>query len=86
MYMCILIKFKIDTFSEIRYIPTAMPLKSSVNIDPEENYYDIILKLLATAKEKHLPKKMVKFDRRKQKKGKWVTNGLLKSINTKDKL
>ena len=60
-------------------------LKTSVNCDPEENY-DIMLKLLATAKEKHLPKKIVKFDKRKHKKAKWMTNGLLKSINTKDKL
>ena len=29
---------------------------------------------------------MVKFDKRKQKKAKWMTNGLLKSINTKDRL
>ena len=38
-----------------------------------------MLKLLSSAKEKHLPKKMVNFD----KKAKWMTNGLL-SINTKD--
>ena len=60
-------------------------LKTSVNSDHEENY-DIMLKLLFTAKEKHLPKKMVKFDKRKHKKAKWMTNGLLKSINTKDRL
>ena len=40
-------------------------LQKSVNSDPEENY-DIML--LSTAKEKHLPKKMVKFDKRKHKK------------------
>ena len=45
-----------------------------------------MLKLLSTAKEKHLPKKMVKFDKRKHKKAKWMTNGLLKSINNKDRL
>ena len=59
-------------------------LQKSVNSDPEENY-DIMLKLLSTAKEKHLPKKMVKFDKRKHKKAKWMTNGLLKSINNKDR-
>ena len=44
-------------------------LKTSVNSDPEENY-DIMLKLLSTATENHLPKKMVKFDKRKHKKTK----------------
>ena len=33
-------------------------LKTSVNSDPKENY-DIMLKLLSTGKENHLPKKMV---------------------------
>ena len=42
--------------------------------------------ILSTAKENHLPKKMVKFDKRKHKKAKWMSNGLLKSINTKDRL
>ena len=60
-------------------------LKTTVNSDPEENY-DIMLKLLATAKEKYLPREMVKFDKRNHTKAKWMTNGLLKSINTKDKL
>ena len=45
-----------------------------------------MLKLLSTAKENHLPKEMVKFDKRKHKKAKWMSNGLLKSINTKDRL
>ena len=60
-------------------------LQKSVNSDPEENYH-IMLNLLSTAKEKHLPKKMVKFDKRKHEKTKWMTNGLLRSINNKDRL
>ena len=47
-----------------------LELKYQVNSDPEENY-DIMLKLLSTAKEKHLPKKMVKFDKRKHMDDKW---------------
>ena len=38
-------------------------LQKSVNSDLEENYY-IMLKLLSTAKEKYLPKKIVKFDKK----------------------
>ena len=58
-------------------------LKTLVNSDLKENY-DIML--LSTAKEKQLPKIIVKFDKRKHKKAKWMINGLLKSINTKDRL
>ena len=37
-------------------------------------------------KDKHLPKKNVKFNRKKHKMAKWMTNGILKSINNKVKL
>ena len=37
-------------------------------------------------KEKHLPKKVVRFDRKKHKINPWLTAGILKSINSKDKL
>ena len=60
-------------------------LHTSVDSRPEENY-GILLKLLSTAKDKHLPTKIVKFNRNKHKRAKWMTNGILKSINTKDKL
>ena len=45
-----------------------------------------MLELLSTVKDKHLPKKRVKFNRKKHKLAKWMINGILKSINTKDKL
>ena len=48
-------------------------------------YYNSLLTLIATAKDKHLPTKVVKFNRKKHKMAKWMTNGILKSINTKDK-
>ena len=37
-------------------------------------------------KEQHLPKKVVRFDRKKHKINPWLTAGILKSINSKDKL
>ena len=37
-------------------------------------------------REKHLHKKMVKYNKKKHKKCIWMTNGLLTSINTKDNL
>ena len=47
---------------------------------------DGFMYLLSYAKELHLPNKLVNFDRTKHRKSKWITNGILKSINTKDKL
>lgn len=48
--------------------------------------HDIFSRLIEYARDKHLPKKIVRFDRRKHKKSKWITNGILQSINTKNKL
>ena len=38
------------------------------------------------AKDKHLPMKSVRYQKRKHKKSKWMTTGILNSINTKDGL
>ena len=46
-------------------------LHSSVDSKPEENYGNL-LKLLSTAKDKHLPTKIVKFNRKKHKRAKWI--------------
>ena len=59
-------------------------LQSALNTNPQENY-DTFIKLLSSAKNKHLPKRIVRFNKKKHKKAKWLTNGILKSINTKDK-
>ena len=57
-------------------------LHTSNDSRPDQNY-NILLTLLATAKDKHLPTKVVKFNRKKHKKAKWMTNGILKSIHAK---
>ena len=48
--------------------------------------YELFSNLVKLAKEKHLPKKRVKYNKRKHKKSKWMTTALLNSINTKDRL
>ena len=53
--------------------------------DPQTNY-EVFSKLVNHAKEKHLPRKTVKYNKRKHKKCKWITMAIIKSINTKDKL
>ena len=60
-------------------------LQPALDANPQENY-DIFIKLVSSAKNKHLPKKIVRFNKKKHKKAKWLTNGILKSINIKDKM
>ena len=60
-------------------------LQPAIDANPQENY-DIFIKLVTSAKNKHLPKKIVRFNKKKHKKAKWLTNGILKSINIKDKM
>ena len=67
---------RIDIFTKLNKNPTC---------SPSENY-DIFAKLLLFVKKKYLPKKRIKFNKRKHKKNKWITRGIIKSINTKDKL
>ena len=52
---------------------------------PHENY-EIFMKLIQNAKNLHFPKKTVKFNKKKHKKSKWMTYGILNSINKKDRL
>ena len=60
-------------------------LDKQLTSDPNNNY-EILSGLLKYAREKHLPKKTVKYQKKRLKKSKWISNGILKSINTKDRL
>ena len=44
------------------------------------------MKLIQDAKNLHFPKKTVKFNKKKHKKSKWMTYGILLYINKKDRL
>ena len=44
-------------------------LQTAIDSSPDVNYHTI-LELLSTVKDKHLPKKIVKFNRKKHKKAK----------------
>ena len=48
--------------------------------------YDTTIKIVLSAKAKHLPTRRVKFNRRKHRIQMWVTKRIIKSINTKDKM
>ena len=53
--------------------------------DPKINY-DILHKHLTELKDKHLPYRLVKFNKYKHKGNKWITNGVLKLLKYKDRL
>ena len=53
--------------------------------DPNENY-QLLSSRLNAAREKHMPRKTVKYKKKLHKTSKWITNGILRSIYKKDKL
>ena len=60
-------------------------LDHSLDGCPQKNY-TIFSLLINYAKNKYLQKKRVKYKKNKHFKSKWMTKGLLNSINTKDRL
>ena len=59
-------------------------LDANLQSNPNDNY-EIFERLLVHARDK-LPIKKVKYCKNKHKLNKWMTNGILKSINAKDVL
>ena len=57
-------------------------ISTNTSADPNTNFENF-MNVLSQAKQKCMPKKLVKFDKKKHKKSPWMTNGILKSINTK---
>ena len=55
--------------------------KLDTNINRNPNYnYEIIATLLQNAKNRHIPKRVTKFNKRRHKKQKWMTDELLAKI------
>ena len=66
-----------------------MNIYNSLDANPQSipnDNYEIFERLLVHARDKHHPIKKVKYCKNKQKLNKWMTNGILKYINTKDVL
>ena len=57
----------------------------SIDADPNRNY-DILEHTITSAINKHLPTKTVKFNKHKHKKSNWITQGIIKSIKSRDML
>ena len=60
-------------------------LNMDINSDINDNY-KVFCKLLQSSKSEHMPIKSVKFNKYKHKKNKWISKGIIKSIEIKDKL
>ena len=60
-------------------------LNPALNTNPNYNY-KILSKVLQTAKSRHIPKKIRKFNKRKHTKEKWMTRELLTEVVKKTKL
>ena len=60
-------------------------LNKDLNADPNENYA-MLEAAITESMNAHLEKKIVKFNRKKHKKDPWMTYGILKSVNHKNKL
>ena len=86
------VKQRVDTESaRAAYIADLMnsniisQLNQDPYCDPNVNY-DILHKHITDLKDKHLPFKLVKFNKYKHKGNKWITNSVLKSLKYKDRL
>ena len=60
-------------------------LDKQLNSDPNNNF-EVLSQILKYAREKYLAERKVKYQKKLHKKSKWISNGILKSINTKDRL
>ena len=60
-------------------------LDTSISADINANY-DSLHNAIKRAKNKHMPCKLIKFNKYKHKKAKWIIQGLLQTIRSRDKL
>ena len=78
--------FSVDNFiNKLREHNIYDHMYQPLDTNPNDNY-EIFRTLFQLAKNKHLPMKSVRYQKRKHKKSKWMTTGILNSINTKDGL
>ena len=79
-------QLSMDNFiDELASLNILHKLNKGQNIDPNNNY-ELFAQLIKYAREKHIPRVKVRYQKKKHKRSKWLTNGILYSINTKDRL
>lgn len=57
----------------------------SPDYNPNLNY-ECLDNIIKSALDKHMPVKIVRYDKHKHKKNSWITNGIIRSIRFRDKL
>jgi hypothetical protein len=60
-------------------------LDCSPHADPDANY-GILHHKITSLQKKHFPYKLIKFNKHKHKRQKWISSGIIKSIQFRDKL
>ena len=71
--------------TEIANLEIHDKLDKTLNRDPNHNY-EIFSTLLQTAKSKHIPKRIKKFNKRRHKKERWMTDELLAQVIKKNEM
>ena len=69
--------------TDLSNLNIASKLNQDINADPNTNY-NILITHLSTLRDKHFPLKTVKYNKYKHKQNKWITTGILKSIQNRD--
>ena len=76
----------VDNFiNELREQNIYVRMHQPLVTNPNDNY-EIFITQFQLAENKQIPIKSVRYQKRKHKKSKWMTTGILNSINTKDGL
>ena len=65
--------------NEIAESDIVSKLNTNILSDPNTNY-NTMHKIIDDARKNHIPNKIMKFNRYRHKKSKWITNGILISI------
>ena len=71
--------------NELNKLDIYEQLDQNIHSSPQENY-EIFSKLVKYAKDKYLPKRKMKYDKKRHMQSSWMTRGILNSINTKNML
>ena len=70
---------------EINNLNIYEQLNQNIDSSPQANY-KIFSKFVKRAKDMYLPKRKVKYNKKKHMKSSWMTRGIVNSINTKNLL
>ncbi len=72
-------------YNELLTSNELLTLPDTFNENPN-NSFNILHHVIQNAKAKHMPTKFIKYDKYKHKRSKWITSGIIKSIQYRDNL